>query len=215
MPHACKSRLILDVAATFRVWRLERRFEIVDSRSLVRATEYGGGTRSREASRAEQRWQDISPSLSPPMRPWIGNHGFIAKSPLGAPGYGRLRPQRQERNGQGVLPIRETAVSSHSGKDNGSVLLLWKLCGRRTSLLEPAWLTYRTQIILFGSGGSSCISQVQLCPDGDRIEEEGSRPDRSFAGLPRCRPKRWESGRCVVSESTRGQRGGCLQVVGG
>lgn len=90
--NACKSRMMLDVAATFRVWRLERRFENVDSRfagqkssaGSLGASEYGDGTRSREASRTEKRWQDISASLNiaekggTPMRPWIGNHGFIA-----------------------------------------------------------------------------------------------------------------------------------------
>jgi hypothetical protein len=37
MPYACKSRMMVDVAATFRVWRLERRFENVDSRLLARS----------------------------------------------------------------------------------------------------------------------------------------------------------------------------------
>jgi hypothetical protein len=60
--NACKNRMMLDVAATFRVWRLERRFENVDSRfagqkssaGSLGASEYGDGTRSREASRTER-----------------------------------------------------------------------------------------------------------------------------------------------------------------
>jgi hypothetical protein len=141
--------MMLDVAATFRVWRLERRFENVDSRfagqkssaGSLGASEYGDGTRSREASRTEKRWQDISASLNiaekggTPMRPWIGKTvSSLWPLPPAEGGAKRAKGATHSRNSSIVA----------LGKRQWSYYRLWTLCGRRASLPEPPWLTYGT-----------------------------------------------------------------------
>jgi hypothetical protein len=117
------------------------------------------------------------------MRPWIGNHGFIAKSPPWGAGLWPLPPvEGGAKQAKGVTHSRNSSIVALR-KDNGLNTLLWTLGG--VGLATRAYLAY-----VWYLDNSIRLGWVILHLAGTAMHriEEGSRPDCSFAGLPRCRP---------------------------